>query len=87
MQSRQRDAWAEMLSKIIGTPASEIRAQYCEPHDVRAAVNRRIALHERELLSKTSLGQQILRLREEKEELQTQCGWRHLLLGGLTGVG
>lgn len=68
-ETRRRDAWAEMLSKVSGTPTSEIRALYCEPYDVRSAVNRRIELHERELMSATSLGQQILRLREEKEEL------------------
>ena len=69
LESRRRDAWADMLSKVSGTPANEIRGLYCEPREVHAAVNRRIELHERELLSKTSLGKQILRLREEKEEL------------------
>lgn len=69
LEEQRRDAWAEMLATVQGVPLGEVRTQFCEPHEVRAAVRSRRALHERELLEKEPLGQRILRLEREKEEL------------------
>jgi len=69
LQQRRQDAWSEMLATIKGIPLGEVHTQHCQPYEVRAAVTSRKAVHERELLRETPLGQKILHLLEEKEEL------------------
>jgi hypothetical protein len=61
----------EMLAKVRGVSADDL--DYCSRvHDhpeIRAAVDRRRAVHEEEMLAGHELGRQVLRLRAERENL------------------
>jgi hypothetical protein len=61
----------EMLARVRGVSADDLDC-YTRVHDhpeIRAAITRRQALHEEELLAGNELGRQVLRLRAEKENL------------------
>ncbi len=60
-----------MLARVRGVRADEVDC-YSRIHDhpeIRAAVARRQAVHEEELLGTTELGRQVQRLRAEQEGL------------------
>ncbi len=64
------DLYRQMHARIAGKSVEEIRAQhYSEPYEVGAAVNRRAAVHRREILAATEVGRQVIELEREKEEL------------------
>ena len=69
LRERQRDVWAEMQSSVSGVPVKDAGRPYSLSTDVQAAVRRRRLVHERELLAASPLGQKILRLEREKDEL------------------
>lgn len=69
LRERQRDLWAEMQSRVSRIPVKEIPRPFGMHADVSAALRRRRLVHERELLGVTPLGQKILRLKHEKDEL------------------
>lgn len=62
-----------MLAHVRGVPVDEIEGSFCYGYhnreDVKAAVSKRQKVHEDELLAKCDTGREILRLREEKENL------------------
>jgi hypothetical protein len=61
----------EMLAKVRGMSADDLDC-YSRVHDhpeIRAAIVKRAALHEEELLAGHDLGRQMLRLRAERENL------------------
>jgi hypothetical protein len=61
----------EMLARVRGVPADDLDG-YTRIHDhpeIRAAIAKRQALHEEELLAGHELGRQVLRLRGERENL------------------
>lgn len=69
----RRDAQVrkEMLAKVRGVPAGDLDG-YARVHDhpeIRAAIDRRRARHEEEILAGHDLGRQVLRLRAERENL------------------
>ncbi len=69
----RRDAQVrrEMLARVRGVPADELDP-YSRVHDhpeIRAALDKRTALHEAEILAGDETGRQVLRLRAERENL------------------
>ena len=60
-----------MLAKIRGVEPDDLDDYYSYRHDAEVdnAVKRRKAVHEDELLAESELGQQVLKLRSEKESL------------------
>jgi len=75
-QRRKRDdadrtqAYREMVAIVTGKSAADIDSSYCmEPREVANAIRRRANVHERENLQQTELGQRVLKLEQEKEEL------------------
>src|SRR5262249_44358663 len=69
----RRDAQVrrEMLARSRGVPADDLDG-YSRVHDhpdIRAAISKRQAVHEEELLAGHELGRQVLRLRAERESL------------------
>jgi hypothetical protein len=69
----RRDAQVrrEMLAKVRGVSADDLDG-YTRVHDhpeIRAAITRRQAWHEEELLAGHELGRQVLRLRADRERL------------------
>lgn len=69
LQKREQEIWSEMHSRATGTPVDRFMSHYIVSNEVTIAVNRRRKVHEREVMEKTTLGQKILRLQQEKEEL------------------
>ena len=71
LDRRDRQVRREMLARVRGVSAEELDG-YSRIHDhpeIRAAIDRRRALHEEELLAGHELGRQVLRLRAERENL------------------
>jgi len=60
-----------MLARVRGVPVEsiDVNSLYRFDQEVDSAVNRRKAAHEDELLAASELGQRILKLRQEKENL------------------
>jgi hypothetical protein len=61
----------EMLARVRGVSADDLDC-YARVHDhpeIRAAITKRQALHEEELLAGHELGRQVLKLRAERENL------------------
>ncbi len=71
LEKRERQVGRAMLAHVRGVPAGDIEDYHSYRHDqeVQNAVKRRQAVHEDELLAKSDLGNQILQLRIEKENL------------------
>lgn len=60
-----------MLAHVRGVPVDDVDDYhaYRHDHEVNAAMQRRQSVHEDELLAESEVGQRILKLREEKENL------------------
>ena len=60
-----------MLAVVRRCPVDQVDEHYCrsQPHDVSQAIQRRQSVHEDELLAADDVGQEILRLRREKDNL------------------
>ena len=68
-QERQR-TYKAMVVKATGRRIEGLpQVYYALPLDIGQAIDERTRLHERELLEKDELGQQVLELRREKEEI------------------
>jgi hypothetical protein len=71
LDDRDRQVRKEMLARVRGVSADDLDC-YSRVHDhpeIRAAIDKRKALHEEELLAEHELGRQVLKLRAEKENL------------------
>ena len=71
LEKREKRLHKTMLAKIRGVEPGDLEDYYSYRHDseVENAVKRRKAVHEDELLAESELGQQVLKLRQEKENL------------------
>ncbi len=67
---REKRLHKAMLAKIRGIEPDDLDDYYSYRHhsEVDNAVKRRKAVHEDELLAESELGQQVLKLRQEKDE-------------------
>jgi hypothetical protein len=71
LDERDRQIRKEMLARVRGVSIDDLNC-YSHIHDhpeIRAAIGKRQARHEDELLAGHELGRQVLRLRAEKEDL------------------
>jgi hypothetical protein len=71
LDRRDTQVRREMLARVRGVSADDLDC-YSRVHDhpeIRAAIEKRRAMHEEELLAGHELGRQVLRLRAEKEDL------------------
>jgi hypothetical protein len=71
LEKRKQQIEKAMLAHLRGVPIEDIDdyQAYRYEQELSGAVNRRQAVHEDELLAESEIGQQILKLREEKENL------------------
>jgi hypothetical protein len=74
LEKRKERSQKAMLARVQGVPVEDVESgssYYQGDHhpEVSRALQRRQAVHEEELLAESPIGQQILRLRREKEEL------------------
>jgi hypothetical protein len=73
LEKREERVQKAMLSRVQGVPVEDVETNryYSGGHhpDVENAIKRRQSVHEDELLADHPIGQKILHLREEKEEL------------------
>jgi hypothetical protein len=71
LEKRDRQARRSMLARIRGVAVEEVEVRYYGSRDpeVDAAITKRQAVHEDELLAGHELGRQVLRLRAEKDNL------------------
>ena len=71
LEKREKRLHKTMLARIRGVEPDDLNDYYSYRHDseVENAVKRRKAVHEDELLAESELGQQVLKLRSEKESL------------------
>jgi hypothetical protein len=71
LDRRDRQVRREMLARVRGVAADDLDG-YTHVHDhpeVRAAIDKRRAMHEEERLADNEIGRQVLRLRAEREDL------------------
>ena len=71
LEKREKQTTRTMLAKVRGVLPEDVD-DFCSYHhdsEVKNAVSRRQAVHEDELLAESALGQKILRLRQEKDDL------------------
>jgi hypothetical protein len=68
---RERRAQRAMLARVRGVEIDQIEEVYYGRHEVEVttAINKRLVVHEEELLGEHEIGQQILKLRVEKDRL------------------
>jgi hypothetical protein len=70
LERRERQAHRAMLATVRRVPMEAVEDYYhCSHVEISNAVQRRQTIHEDELLAEDPLGQQILHLRQEKENL------------------
>ena len=71
LEKRDKQLRKQMLAHVRGVPVDDIDDfhSYSRDTEVSDAISRRQAIHEDQLLAETDRGSQILRLREEKENL------------------
>ncbi|MEZ6131295.1 MAG: hypothetical protein R3C59_21680 [Planctomycetaceae bacterium] len=69
LRKREQQIYREMYARVSGVPIEDVGQQYSTPIEVQRAIKRRRDVHVREFLSTTILGQRILQLQQEKEEL------------------
>jgi hypothetical protein len=70
LERRERQAQRALLAAVRRVPLEAVDDYYPSAQgEVTSAIQRRQSLHEDELLAENPLGQQILRLRQEKENL------------------
>ena len=72
LEEREKQLHKKMLAKVRGIGADDLDNYYSYRHDseVDNAVKRRKVVHKDELLAESQLGQQVLHLRQERDELQ-----------------
>lgn len=73
LDRREKQAQRAMLARLQGIPAEEVADSatygYQFTHTVNAAVQKRQAVHEEELLAEHPVGRDVLKLRAEEEDL------------------
>jgi hypothetical protein len=70
LERRERQAHRAMLATVRRVPLEAVEDYYhCSHIEISNAIGRRQTIHEDELLAEDPLGQQILRLRQEKDNL------------------
>ena len=71
LERREQHVHRAMLAVIRRCPVEQVDECLCrsQHHDVTVAIQRRLAVHEDELLAADDVGQEILRLRREKDNL------------------
>jgi len=71
LDKRDKQLRRQMLAHVRGVPVDDIDDfhSYSRDTEVSDAIKRRQAVHEEELLAESDRGKQVLRLREEKENL------------------
>ena len=71
LERREQHLHRAMLAVVRRCPVDQVDEHYCrsQPHDVSQAIQRRLAVHEDELLAEDDVGRTILRLRHEKDSL------------------
>jgi len=71
LEKREQEIGIGMLARVRGVPVSDIDDYFAYQHDneISNAVKRRQSVHEDELLAEHERGQEIVRLRQEKEDL------------------
>jgi uncharacterized membrane protein YheB (UPF0754 family) len=71
LEKREQQIKRAMLARVRGVPVSEIDdySSYRHDEEVSKAVKRRQAVHDDELLAENERGREIVRLRQEKEDL------------------
>ena len=71
LEKRDRQARRAMLARVRGVAVEDVEVRYYGLRDpeVDAAITKRQAVHEDEILAGHELGQQVLRLRAEKDHL------------------
>ena len=72
LERREKQLHKAMVAKVRGVEPDDLDGYYLCRHDseVDNAVKRRKEVHEDGLLAESELGQQVLKLRQEKDELQ-----------------
>jgi len=72
LEKREKQLHKQMLAKVRGIGDDDLDDNYSYRHDreVDRAIKRRKAVHKDELLAESELGRQVLRLRQERDELQ-----------------
>lgn len=70
-ERRERHLHRATLAVVRRVPVDDVDECYChsQHHDVTVAIQRRLAVHEEELLAADEVGHEILRLRREKDNL------------------
>jgi hypothetical protein len=70
LERREKNVHRAMLATIRRVPLEQVDTYLSYQHaEVASAIQRRQAVHEEELLSEDAMGQEILRLRREKDNL------------------
>lgn len=72
LEKQEKQTQRRMLAHVRGVPVEDMADNYYGYHgndEVKTAVSRRQKIHEDELLAECDTGREILRLREEKENL------------------
>lgn len=71
LERKEHHLHRAMLAVVRRCPVDHVDEHYChsQPHDVSQAIQRRLAVHEDELLAEDEVGRAILRLRHEKDNL------------------
>jgi hypothetical protein len=71
LEKRSQQVLKAMLAHVQGVPVDDLEDGYCYHRDeeVNSAVAKRQNVHEDELLAECETGQEILRLRQEQEDL------------------
>jgi hypothetical protein len=73
LQERDKQLHRQMLAIVRHVPVEEVTNDYyfnaSQHSDITTAIAKRRTVHEEELLSESETGKQVLRLREEKENL------------------
>ncbi len=70
LEKEEARTYREIAAKLRGVPLRDVQDEcYGIDREISAAVEKRQALHEDELLAESEMGQEILSLRQEKENL------------------
>jgi hypothetical protein len=71
LDKRERQARRAMLARIRGVAAEDVDSRYFGSLDpeVTTAINKRLVVHEEELLAEHELGRRVLELRAQKDNL------------------
>lgn len=72
LEKRSQQVLKSMLAHVRGVPVEDLEDThygYCREEEVKSAVNKRQKVHEDELLAECDTGKEVLRLRQEQEDL------------------